>query len=78
MGWWGAVAPPPLPPGATDHHRSSRLAPWLFRSADQGVTKRGRLSLLTYSALVYESHWGGDRGVAGTHSMRTAVHMKPK
>jgi hypothetical protein len=42
-----------------------------------GVTKRCRLSWLTYSALVYESKcWG--RGVAGFQPMSTAVHMEPK
>jgi hypothetical protein len=78
-GWWGAVAPSLLPPGAAGHHRSSHLAPWLFRSADQGVSKRCRLSLLTNSALVHESQcmrgvWGGG-GVAGSQPMSTAVHI---
>ncbi len=40
----------------------------------QGVTKRF-LSLLTSSALVYESKYGGREGVAGSQPMRTAVHI---
>jgi hypothetical protein len=43
---------------------------------DQGLTKRCRLSWLTNSALVYEPKCGG--GIAGSQSMSTAVHMKPK
>ncbi len=42
----------------------------------QGVTKRCRLSLLTNSALVYESKCGGMGGeVAGSQPMSTAVHI---
>ncbi len=43
----------------------------------QGVTKRCRLSLLTNSALVYESQCGGDGGggVAGSQPMSIAVHI---
>ncbi len=43
---------------------------------DQGVTKRCQ-SLLTNSALVYESQCGGMRGggVAGSQQMSTAVHI---
>ncbi len=41
----------------------------------KGVTKRCRLSLLTNSALVYESKRGGRGGVAGSQPMSTAVHI---
>jgi hypothetical protein len=43
----------------------------------QGVTKSCRLSWLTNSAHVYEPKCGR-RGVAGSQSMSTAVHMEPK
>jgi hypothetical protein len=43
-----------------------------------GVTKRCRLSWLTYSALVYEPKCGGRaRGGAGSQPMNTAVHKSP-
>jgi hypothetical protein len=42
----------------------------------QGVTKRCRLSLLTNSALVYETKWGGGRG-RGSQPMSAAVHWSP-
>jgi hypothetical protein len=42
-----------------------------------GYTKRCRLSLLTNSALLYESYTGGMGwgGVAGSKPMCTAVHI---
>ncbi len=51
---------------------------FLTRSHDsvlQGATKRCRLSLLTNSALVYESKCGGRGGVEGSQLMSTAVHI---
>ncbi len=41
----------------------------------QGVTKRCRLSWLTNSALVYASPNAWEWGVAGSQTMRTAVHI---
>jgi hypothetical protein len=41
----------------------------------QGVTKRCRLSLLTNSALVYESKFRGEGVVAGCQPLSTAVHI---
>ncbi len=41
----------------------------------QGVTNRCRLSLLTSSALVYESQCVGIGGIAGPQPMSTAVHI---
>ncbi len=41
------------------------------------LTKRGRLSWLTNSALVNEPMSGGG-GVAGSQQISTAVHMKPR
>jgi hypothetical protein len=41
----------------------------------QGITKRCRLSLLTNSALVYESQCGGIGDVAGSQPMSAAVHI---
>jgi hypothetical protein len=41
----------------------------------QGVTKRCRPSLLTNSALVYESKWGEGMGGAGSQPMSTAGHI---
>jgi hypothetical protein len=41
----------------------------------QGVTKRCRQSLLTKSALVYESTCGGIGGLRGLSQMRTAVRV---
>ncbi len=48
-------------------------------SQSRGVTKRCRLSLLTNSALVYETNCGGRGGVAGSHpmAMSTAVNRSP-
>jgi hypothetical protein len=45
----------------------------------QGVTKKGRLSWLTNSALVYEPKCGGGGGcgVSGVRPMGTAVHRSP-
>jgi hypothetical protein len=53
---------------------------YLFLPLDgsvQGVIKRCRLSLLTNSALVYDSKCGGmgGRGVAGSQPISTAVHI---
>ncbi len=59
----GSMSPPP-PPGLGRQIHSM-----------QGVTKRCRLSLLTNSALVYESQCGGWEGVAGSQPMSTAVHI---
>ncbi len=47
-------------------------------SADQGVTKRCRLSWLTKSALVYEPNGCGGGGVAGSQPMSAAVQTEPK
>jgi hypothetical protein len=46
-------------------------------SCEQGVTKRGPLSLLTNSALVsYTSPKAGEEGgVAGSQAMSTAIHI---
>ncbi len=41
------------------------------------VSKRCRLSRLTYSALVYEPKCGGGGGFAGPQSTSTAVHRSP-
>ncbi len=43
-------------------------------SSQQGVTKKCRLTLLTNSALVYESKCGGE-GIAGSRPMSTASHI---
>jgi hypothetical protein len=43
----------------------------------QGVTKRCRLSWLTYSALVNEVKCGGSGGVSGSGPMSTAVQRNP-
>jgi hypothetical protein len=46
---------------------------------NQGVTKRCRLSWLTYCALVCQPKWGGgEGGCAGSQPMNTAVHVEPK
>ncbi len=50
----------------------------LDEGAEQGVTKRCRLSWLTNSALVYEPKCGGGGEVAGTQPMSKDVHMEPK
>jgi hypothetical protein len=49
------------------------------KTVDQGlgVTKRCRLSWLTYSVLVYEPKCGGSGGVAGSQPVSTAVHRSP-
>jgi hypothetical protein len=44
----------------------------------ESTKQRCRLSWLTNSALVYEPKCVGRGGVAGSQSMSTAVHMKPK
>jgi len=63
---------------------SGLKSPFIQKLEDRetpGITKRGRLSLLTNSAFVYESKCGGG-GVAGSQPMSTAVHitrdMEPK
>jgi hypothetical protein len=43
----------------------------------QQVTKRYRLSWLTYSALVYEPKCRGRGGVAGSQPMSAGVHRSP-
>jgi hypothetical protein len=53
-----------------DHTSSPDLVP-----SAQGVTKRCFLSLLTNSALVYESQCVGMGKVAGSQPMSTAVHI---
>jgi hypothetical protein len=45
------------------------------KSSGQGISKRCRLSLLTISALVYESQCEGMGEVAGSQPMSTAVHI---
>ncbi len=45
-------------------HSKKEMHP-LTEGRGQGVTKRCRLSLLTNSALVYESHVGGEGGWGG-------------
>ncbi len=45
------------------------------KNSTQGVTKRCRLSLLTNSALIYESQCGGMGGSWGAQPMSTAVHI---
>ncbi len=52
-----------------------RWKEFFFTVVCWGVTKRCRLSLMTNSALVYESQCGGIRGVAGSQPMSTAVHI---
>ncbi len=74
-----------IPPSLIFHYASSQarlkscralltLGLSFFRLG-QGVIKRGRLSWLTNSALVYESKCGGRGEVAGSQPMKTAVYI---
>ncbi len=58
-------------------HFTQFLGKLLLQNKDkkQGVTKRCRISLLTNSALLYDSQSVGIRGVAGPQPMSTAVHI---
>jgi hypothetical protein len=58
-------------------HKPSSQPFWETLRLNQRVTKRCRLSLLTNSALVYESQCEGDGGgmVAGSQPMSTAAHI---
>jgi hypothetical protein len=71
-------------PSLSRHPSNTRRYPCMVTATvtgmatGHGVTKRCRLSLLTNSALVYESKCGGRGGVAGSQPVSTAMHMEPK
>ncbi len=72
--WWGWQ-----PAGnRLQHNTSARPGSSPLIRYYQGVTKRCRLSCLTYSALVNEPKCGGRGGVAGSQPMSTGVHRSQK